>query len=123
MKLYNLLIVDDEQRFADMLARRLKLRGCNCEVCYSGRDALDILELKNFHLILLDLHLPDIYGTEVLTQIRKFDERTPVIIVTGHGTEKDRRECLQLGAHAFMHKPVGIDALMAILAGIGEMSA
>ncbi|MGD9139550.1 MAG: response regulator [Desulfobacterales bacterium] len=123
MKLYNLLIVDDEQRFADMLARRLQLRGCNCEVCYSGRDALDILELKNFHLILLDLHLPDIYGTEVLTQIRKFDERTPVIIVTGHGTEKDRRECLQLGAHAFMHKPVGIDALMAILAGIGEMSA
>jgi DNA-binding response OmpR family regulator len=123
MKLYNLLIVDDEQRFADMLARRLKLRGCNCEVCYSGRDALDILELKNFHLILLDLHLPDIYGTEVLTRIRNSDEKTPVIIVTGHGTEKDRRECIQQGAYAFMHKPVGIDALMAILAGIGEMSA
>ncbi|MGD8292912.1 MAG: response regulator [Desulfobacterales bacterium] len=123
MKLYNLLIVDDEQRFADMLARRLKLRGCNCEVCYSGRDALEILELKNFHLILLDLHLPDIYGTEVLTRIRNSDEKTPVIIVTGHGTEKDRRECIQQGAYAFMHKPVGIDALMTILAEIGEMSA
>jgi len=123
MKLYNLLIVDDEQRFADMLARRLKLRGCNCEVCYSGRDALDILELKNFHLVLLDLHLPDIYGTEVLTRIRKYDERTPVIIVTGHGTEKDRLECMQQGAHAFMHKPVGIDELMTILAEIMEKSA
>jgi len=123
MKLYNLLIVDDEQRFADMLARRLKLRGCNCEVCYSGRDALDILELKNFHLVLLDLHLPDIYGTEVLTRIRKNDERTPIIIVTGHGTEKDRLECMQQGAHAFMHKPVGIDELMTILAEIMEKSA
>ena len=123
MKLYNLLIVDDEQRFADMLARRLKLRGCNCEVCYSGRDALDILELKNFHLILLDLHLPDIYGTEVLTRVRNRDEKTPVIVVTGHGTEKDRRECMQQGAYAFMHKPVGIDELMTILAEIGEMSA
>jgi DNA-binding NtrC family response regulator len=123
MKQYNLLIVDDEQRFADMLARRLNLRGCNCEVCYSGREALNILKQKKMHLILLDLYLPDIYGTEVLTRIRKNDERTPVIIVTGHGTEKDRRECMQQGAYAFMHKPIGIDELMTILAEIGEMSA
>jgi DNA-binding NtrC family response regulator len=123
MKQYNLLIVDDEQRFADMLARRLNLRGCNCNVCYSGREALKILKKKKVHLILLDLHLPDIYGTEVLTRIRKYDERTPVIIVTGHGTEKDRRECMRQGAYAFMHKPVGIDELMTILAEIGEMSA
>ena len=46
MKQYNLLIVDDEQRFADMLARRLNLRGCNCEVSYSGREALNILKRK-----------------------------------------------------------------------------
>jgi DNA-binding response OmpR family regulator len=123
MKQYNLLIVDDEQRFVDMLARRLNLRGCNCEVCYRGREALDILKRKKLDLILLDLHLPDIYGTEVLTRLRKNDERTPVIIVTGHGTEKDRRECMQQGAYAFMHKPVGIDELMTILAEIGEMSA
>lgn len=123
MKQYNLLIVDDEQRFADMLARRLNLRGCNCEVCYSGREAFKILKEKKIHLILLDLHLPDIYGTEVLTRIRKYDERTPVIIVTGHGTEKDRRECMRQGAYAFMHKPVGIDELMTILAEIGEMWA
>ena len=120
MKQYDLLIVDDEQRFADMLARRLNLRGCNCEVCYSGSEALRILKEKKIHLILLDLHLPDIYGTEVLTRIRKNDERTPVIIVTGHGTEKDRRECMQQGAYAFMHKPVGIDELMTILAEIME---
>ena len=123
MKQYNLLIVDDEQRFADMLARRLNLRGCNCDVCYSGREALKILKKKKVHLILLDLHLPDIYGTEVLARIRNNDERTPIIIVTGHGTEKDRQKCMQQGAYAFMHKPVGIDELMTILAEIGEMSA
>jgi DNA-binding response OmpR family regulator len=121
MKQYNLLIVDDEKRFADMLARRLNLRGCNCDACYRGQEALKILKRKKFHLILLDLHLPDIYGTEVLTRIRKNDERTPVIIVTGHGTEKDRQECMQQGANAFMHKPVGIDELMTILAEIGKM--
>ena len=122
MKQYNLLIVDDEQRFADMLARRLNLRGCNCDVCYSGREALKILKKKKVHLILLDLHLPDIYGTEVLTRIRKYDARTPVIIVTGHGTEKDRKACMQQGAYAFVHKPLGIDDLMAMLDRIEEMS-
>ena len=82
-----------------------------------------MLKQKIFSLILLDLHLPDIYGSEVLSRIKETDTRTPVIILTGHGTEKDRRECMQLGAYAFMHKPLGIEELMGILAQIGEESA
>ncbi|MBW2431280.1 MAG: response regulator [Deltaproteobacteria bacterium] len=123
MKHYSLLIVDDEQRFADMLARRLNLRGCNCEVCYRGQEALNILKQKNFDLILLDLHLPDIYGTKVLARIKKIYSKTPVIIVTAHGTEKDEQECIQQGAYAFMHKPLGIVTIMSILAQLREMSA
>ena len=122
MKQYYLLIVDDEQRYADMLAKRLRLRGCRCEVCYNGQQALDLVARKNYFLILLDLHLPDIYGTEVLTRIKVISAMTPVIILTGHGTEADRRACMQQGAYAFMHKPLGIDELMAILARIREMS-
>jgi DNA-binding response OmpR family regulator len=121
MKRYDLLIVDDEKRFANMLAKRLSLRGCQCEVCYNGQQALDLVERKDFFLILLDLHLPDIYGTEVLSRIKEIDSKTPVIILTGHGTEKDRRACMQQGAYAFMHKPLGIDELMAILARIEEL--
>ena len=123
MKQYHLLIVDDEKRFADMLAKRLMLRGCHCEVCFNGREALDRIERTDFSLVLLDLHLPDIYGTEVLARIKNVDTQTPVIILTGHGTEKDRQACLQLGAYAFMHKPLGIDDLMAILAKIAEKAA
>jgi DNA-binding response OmpR family regulator len=123
MKRFDLLIVDDERRFADMLAKRLNLRGCSCDVCYSGREALNILKRKNFSLVILDLHLPDLYGSEVLTRIKKFDSQTPVIILTGHGTQKDRQECMQQGAHAFMQKPLVIENLMAILARIGEKSA
>ena len=123
MRQYDLLIVDDERRFADMLAKRLNLRGCVCEVCYSGQEALKILKGRKFFLVLLDLHLPDIYGTEVLMEIKERNAETPVIILTGHGTEKDRRECMELGAYAFMHKPLGIDELMGILAKIGELTA
>lgn len=122
MKPYDLLIVDDERRFADMLAKRLNLRGCNCEVCYSGREALNILQRKNFFLVILDLHLPDLYGSEVLREIKKISAKTPVIILTAHGTEKDRQECMKIGAFDFMQKPLVIEKLMAILAQIGEMS-
>jgi DNA-binding response OmpR family regulator len=122
MKHYNLLIVDDEERFADMLAKRLSLRGCQCDVCYNGQQAIDRVGRKDFFLILLDLHLPDIYGTQVLMRIKEIDSKTPVIILTGHGTEKDRKACKQHGAYDFIHKPLGIDELMAILARIEGMS-
>jgi DNA-binding response OmpR family regulator len=122
MKHYNLLIIDDEERFANMLAKRLGLRGCQCEVCYNGQQALDLVGRKDFFLILLDLHLPDIYGTEVLIRIKEIDSKTPVIILTGHGTEKDRKACMQHGAYNFIHKPLGIDELMAILARIKDTS-
>lgn len=120
MKRYDLLIIDDEKRFANMLAKRLSLRNCYCDICYNGRQALELVRRKNFFLILLDLHLPDIYGTEVLKGIRSITSTTPVIIITGHGTEEDRRICMQEGAYAFLHKPVGIDKLISILAQIEE---
>lgn len=123
MKRFRLLIVDDERRFADMLAKRLSLRGCSCEVSYNGQGALNMLKRKKFSLVLLDLHLPDLYGSEVLSRIKRNHIQTPVIILTGHGTQKDREECMQKGAYAFMQKPLVIEKLMAILAQIGEMPA
>ena len=106
-----------------MLAKRLNLRGCECEVCYSGREALDVLKRKNFSLVILDLHLPDLYGSEVLSRIKKINAQIPVIILTAHGTQKDRQECMQKGAHDFMQKPLVIEKLMATLAQIGQVSA
>lgn len=120
---YNLLVVDDEQRFANMLAKRLGLRGFACEVCYNGKEALNMVKRGNFFLVLLDLHLPDMYGIEVLARIKKNSSKTPVVILTGHGTEEDRRECMKQGAYAFIHKPSSIEELMAILGQIKEASA
>ncbi len=122
MKPYSLLIVDDEEQFANILAMRLNLRGCDCEVCYNGQDAIDIIQEKNFDLVLLDLRLPDIYGTDVLAGIKEINAKIPVIIVTAHGTEKDRQLCIQLGAYAFMHKPLNIEELTPILKKLRELS-
>ncbi len=123
MKHSDLLIIDDETRYADMLARRLELRDCRCEVCYNGGDGIRIIEKKMFLLVVLDLQLPDMYGTEVLARIKKIRPDIPVIILTGHGSEKDRQQCMKQGAYAFIHKPLNIEKLLDILNEIREKSA
>lgn len=120
MKRTDILIVDDERRYADMLARRLALRGLTCKVLYDGQTAIDIVAQEHFLMVLLDLRLPDLYGTDVLVQIKTCRPETAVIILTGHGTEKDREQCMDRGAHAFMNKPVDIDRLVGIMTGIKE---
>ena len=118
MKHLNLMIIDDEQRYADMLAKRLALRGLICTVRYDGESALKTLDEERFPVVLLDLQLPDLYGTEVLQRLKERRPETVVLILTGHGTEKDRKVCMALGAHAFLNKPLSIDRLMDILADI-----
>ncbi|MGB5987342.1 MAG: response regulator [Desulfobacterales bacterium] len=123
MKHFDILIVDDEQRYADMLARRLGLRGLTCVVRYDGETALDAVAQAPIAAVILDLRLPDLYGLEVLKRIKSSRPATAVIILTGHGTEYDRQQCMSLGAHAFMNKPLDIDRLLAIMAGIKETPA
>jgi DNA-binding NtrC family response regulator len=122
MKRIDILIVDDEQRYADMLARRLMLRGLICDVRYDGKTALDMLADVAVPAVILDLRLPDLYGTEVLKVIQNRWPETTVIILTGHGTEKDRQACMALGAHTFMNKPLDIERLLEIMAEIKERS-
>ena len=124
MKHIDILIIDDEKRFATMLSRRIELRGYSSQVCYDGRTALQWIKKHSdsVTLILLDLQLPDIYGTKVLAGIKEINPVIPVIILTGHGTEQDRQQCDQLGAYMFIHKPLKIDKLMIILEQIRETS-
>lgn len=98
-----------------MLANRLKLRGLACKVRFDGRTAIDILENSFFPWVVLDLRLPDLYGSEVLSQIKTISPKTQVIILTGHGTEKDRKQCMDLGAHSFVNKPLDIERMLAIM--------
>lgn len=123
MKHFDMLIVDDEQRYADMLARRLGLRGYVCAVCYDGTSAIAHMENAPVQLVVLDLRLPDMYGTDVLIHIKQQRPDSIVVILTGHGTEKDRERCMAAGAHAFLNKPVDIDRLVAIMNRIREDSA
>ncbi len=109
------LLVDDESQFVEALAERLQLRGFDTLVANDGPGALDLLEKDRVALVVLDLRMPEMDGLEVLRRIREKWPTTQVIIATGHGDEEDRRKCLELGAFAFLSKPVNIKELSHLL--------
>ncbi len=124
MKQVDILIIDDEIKFADMLSRRLSLRGITSQACYDGLSGIQWVKENPgaAALILLDLKLPDMYGTQVLAHIKETDTVVPVFIITGHGTREDEKECLALGAAEFIHKPVSIEKITTLLTHVrGEV--
>ena len=108
------LIIDDEERFANMLAKRLSLRGYACEVAYDGESGIEMLASRPFKVVVLDLRLPGLSGEDVLKCIKMKHPDLPVIILTGHGNQKEQDVCMGLKAHAFFNKPVDLSSLVAI---------
>jgi len=105
------LLVDDEEAFVNTLAQRLKMRELNVETVYDGEQALSQVKSKEPDVMVLDLKMPGLYGMEVLKEVRKSYPNMQVIILTGHGTEKDEEEARRLGGFDFLRKPADIDTL------------
>jgi len=109
------LIVDDEYEFANALAERLDLRGFQTSVAYDGDQALLAADREHPDAIVLDLKMPGMDGMEVLEKVKKIDRRIQVVILTGHGSEKDRERAIDHGAFDYFNKPVMIETLVGAL--------
>ncbi len=110
-----LLLVDDEREFVHTLSERLMMREMNSAVAYDGESALDILREDEPEVMLLDLKMPGIDGIEVLRKVKETRPEVEVVILTGHGSEDDRKTCMDLGAFAYLQKPVDINQLTETL--------
>jgi len=106
------LLVDDEIEFVDTLGQRLRMRGLVVDIVYDGEQALSFVRKIEPDVIVLDLKMPGLYGIEVLKEVKKIKPNVQVIILTGHGTEKDEEEAKKLGSFDFMRKPADIDLLV-----------
>lgn len=105
------LLVDDEREFVQTLSERLTMRDMGSAVAYDGESALELIHEDEPEVMVLDLKMPGIDGIEVLRRVKKERPDIEVIILTGHGTESDRKTCMELGAFAYLQKPVNIDLL------------
>lgn len=114
------LLVDDERDFVQTLSERLIMRDMGSAVAYDGESALNMIKDEEPEVMILDLRMPGIDGIEVLRQVKSTNPDIEVIVLTGHGTEKDKETCMTLGAFAFLQKPVDIQVLSQTLMKANE---
>ncbi len=107
-----ILIVEDEESMAEPLAFLLRREGFSTEVVGNGQDALDVYDRAGADIVLLDLMLPGMSGTEVCKQLRSRGS-VPVIMVTAKDTEIDKVVGLELGADDYITKPYSTRELIA----------
>jgi len=114
------LLVDDEREFVQTLSERLGMRDIGSAVAFDGERALEMVSEEHPEVILLDLQMPGIDGMEVLQRVKATHPEIEVIILTGHGTDAHRAECMRLGAFAYLEKPVDIEVLSDTLKQANE---
>ncbi|NDL58136.1 response regulator [Phytoactinopolyspora mesophila] len=106
------LVVEDEESFSDALSYMLKKEGFEVAVAATGDDALDEFDRAGADLVLLDLMLPGLSGTEVCRQLRQ-RSAVPVIMLTAKDSEVDKVVGLELGADDYVTKPFSSRELVA----------
>jgi len=105
------LLVDDEETFVQTLSERLKMRDLESDTVYDGEQALTFVDDREPDVMVLDLKMPGIDGMEVLRRVRASFPEIQVIILTGHGTDRDEDAARTLGIFDYIKKPVDVEVL------------
>jgi DNA-binding NtrC family response regulator len=107
-----LLLIDDEVGFTTVMAKRLARRGLDVTSAFSGSEAIQALRKAEYDVAVLDLKMEDMDGIEVLKIFKKMDPGMPVIMLTGHGSEKSANEGMEYGAYDYLFKPYEFEELL-----------
>jgi two-component system, OmpR family, response regulator len=108
-----ILVVDDEPYITDLLGAALRFEGFTVEVASTGQEALTKAQRGRHDLILLDVMLPDVTGTEVCRRLRAEGLPTPVLFLTARDATEDKVTGLSIGGDDYVAKPFSLDELVA----------
>lgn len=107
-----ILVIDDEQTIAEMIAMMLRSEKYNVDIAFSGKQGIEVFKEGLHDLVLTDLKLGDVTGIDVLAQIKSLKKDTAVVIFTGYATTESAVEAIRLGANDYLTKPVRIAELL-----------
>ena len=113
-----MLIVDDDEEFADLLGLLMTQRGYDPVVTYGGRQALEKAEEVSPVLVLQDYMLPDYKGMDLLKELKAKHPRSYVIIITARGSEEVAVELMKSGASDYIKKPFEADQLLTTVESV-----
>ena len=109
-----ILIVDDDDAIRGMLFDLLSDK-YECNTASMAEEALQYLEIENYDAVLTDIAMPGLSGVELLKQIQDGGLTTPVILISGKGSEQDSKSLIDLGAFAYVTKPFNLDEIEEVV--------
>lgn len=119
-----ILVVDDERDHADGIAEALEKLSAKAIAVYNGKDALEIIHNEDVDVVVTDLKLGgDIDGLKILTETKKHDNKTEVILITAYATIDTCKEAIKLGAYDYLVKPIDIGQLRSLVIQAGQKAA
>jgi excisionase family DNA binding protein len=117
----HILVIDDEPDVCRFAARLLQSRGYRVSTAPGGMEGLSIIRQEEIHLVLLDLNMPEMDGVSALKKIRAFDEKLPVIIITGYPDSDLMTEAMKVSPILMIPKPLDHKLLFdSIAMALGE---
>ncbi|HEY2987230.1 MAG TPA: sigma-54 dependent transcriptional regulator [Candidatus Binatia bacterium] len=111
-----ILIVDDESSNRKILGQELAQRGYAVDTAANGSEGLKKVESSRPDLIILDYMMPDLCGLDVLNELRKREDDTPVVMITAYGTVARAVEAMRAGAYDFITRPFEPDHIALVVA-------
>jgi len=110
-----ILIVDDDESVLKTMARILELEGYQVDTARTGMEAVKKSRVNFYHLALIDIRLPDMQGTKLLTSMCDTIPRMVKILVTGYPSMNNAIEAVNKGADSYLRKPVKMDELLNVV--------
>jgi DNA-binding response OmpR family regulator len=108
-----IVVVEDDERIASFVARGLTAQGHQVMTASNGLDGIEVASEPDVDLVILDLGLPDIEGTEVLSHLRRAGGTPPVLVLTARDAIAAKVDVLDRGADDYLTKPFALDELLA----------
>jgi DNA-binding NtrC family response regulator len=115
MPAIKVLLVDDEVSFTASMQKVLSRRGFDVKVASDGLTALPMIAKEHFDVVVLDIKMPGMDGTQVFTQIKRFSPDIRVILLTGHYSLTEEEDILKKGAFAYLLKPYPVLDLVKVI--------
>jgi len=115
-----ILLVDDEEEFARVLADIVRAKGYEVETVYDGLDALEKIKENTYELLISDINLPGVKGTDLIKRTRLLKPDMPIVVITAYPVQSSKKELMDMGIVEYFEKPLKPQTLIDLLDKILE---
>ena len=108
-----ILLIEDEKKQSEFIQRALEQDYYKVDPVYDGKEAIDRVEVRDYDLIIVDLNLPQVHGSDIVKRIRELKLKTPILVLTANDEVGMKVANLDSGADDYLTKPFALDELLA----------